>query len=107
MRWRPALLIASLMSSTWARAPPATASAALSARSSRRCMASIPSGHRLELARVHMRLVELEPRGGLAVERELQPLPQRLAVLGIVGHPLLHVAEADAAEVGGRAGAAA
>src|SRR6185312_13514464 len=54
---------------------------------------------RLELARVHARLVRLEPRIGLAIHAELQALPQRLAALGVVEDPLLHVIEADALDV--------
>src|SRR5262245_26378405 len=61
------------------------------------------SGHRRELPQVDARLRVLEPRVGLAVERELQPCPQRLAIRRVLEHLLLHVLDADAADVMHRA----
>src|SRR6218665_2658927 len=57
------------------------------------------SSHRLELTQIDLRLVEVEPGIGLAVERELQLGPERLAARGIVEDPPLDMVQAHARDV--------
>ncbi len=63
------------------------------------CRFSLLGGQRHdgnELPRVHLRLVELEPRVGLSLQRELQPLEQGFAALGVGQHALFHIVQPDA-----------
>jgi hypothetical protein len=58
---------------------------------------------RVELPQIDPAFSRLVPRIGLAIERELQPLPERATALRVLEHALLHVVEAHARDVVHRA----
>src|SRR3990167_77533 len=101
MRWRPALLMASLKSVTWARAGRARPRALAPAIDIRvlRCMVCPSDLDGLKLAGVNLCVLEVEPGIGFTVQRKLQAFPQGLAAFVVFQNAFLHIVQAHTVHV--------